>query len=239
MVDVVEAAGRGAGGSLAGKIGLIGDVHAEDALLETALDWLLAVGVERILCTGDIPDGAGSVARCCALLRDRGVVVVRGNHERWLLAGTARTLPDASDAASLPAETREYLQRLPLTVTFDSPLGGVLLCHGLGDRDMAHVAPDDYGYALEVNDALGALIADPQVRWVVNGHTHRPMVRHFEGLTLVNAGTLHREHSPGCLLLDFDAREVVAWRLAEPITEAWRRSLEPRTADRDARRSSQ
>jgi len=38
--------------------------------------------VELIVATGDIADGVGSVDVCCALLEDRGVVTVRGNHVR-------------------------------------------------------------------------------------------------------------------------------------------------------------
>ena len=39
------------------KIGLIGDVHAQAALLETALNYLQTASVDAILCTGDIANG--------------------------------------------------------------------------------------------------------------------------------------------------------------------------------------
>ena len=46
------------------RIGLIGDIHAEDQLLERALELLAGRALDAILATGDIADGAGSVNRC-------------------------------------------------------------------------------------------------------------------------------------------------------------------------------
>src|SRR5678810_334167 len=71
--------------TLLARAGLIGDVHAEDELLELALDYFEKQNVEHVLCTGDVADGAGSVVRCCTLLRQYSVQTVRGNHDRWLL----------------------------------------------------------------------------------------------------------------------------------------------------------
>lgn len=189
-------------------VGFIGDVHAEDDLLEAALDHLKTKGAEVVLCTGDVADGPGSVARCCELLHQRNVQTVRGNHERWLLTGVMRALPEATDAQTLPVEAREYLTNLVATREFSSSLGGLLLCHGLGLNDMARVGPDDFGYAIESNDELQSLMRSPRYRFVVNGHTHHAMVRHFSGLTVINAGTLRRHDDPGFLLVDFAHRQV-------------------------------
>src|SRR4051812_50064825 len=93
---------------LQARVGAIGDVHAEDALLESALDTLAAAGASAILCVGDLADGAGSLARCVTLLRERNVAVVRGNHDRWLLGDVMRNLPNATELATVSAEQREY-----------------------------------------------------------------------------------------------------------------------------------
>jgi predicted phosphodiesterase len=95
--------------SQVGYVGLIGDVHAEDALLEAALDYLKGKNVEVILCTGDVADGFGSVARCCELLHQNGVRTVRGNHDRWLIADVMRVLPEATDKNELPVGVLDYL----------------------------------------------------------------------------------------------------------------------------------
>ena len=196
------------------RAGLIGDVHAEDELLELALDYFEKQNIEHVLCTGDVADGVGSVVRCCELLRQYDVQTVRGNHDRWLLTGKMRDLPEATDTHALTADAVKYLTALAPTLTFSSPLGEVLLCHGLGVNDMAKVEPDDSGYALDANLDLQELLSNRAYRFVVNGHTHRAMVRHFAHVTVINAGTLRRHDTPGFLLLDFGQRHVQRLRFA-------------------------
>jgi putative phosphoesterase len=186
------------------RIGLIGDIHAEDEFLERALDVLGRRGVDFVAATGDIADGSGSVDRCCSLLESHRVVIVRGNHDRWLLAGSARDLPNATPADGVTVESRRMLAQLPEMAEFDTVRGRALLCHGLGPNDMAKVGPDDFGYALEANDNLQNLLRGGKYRWILNGHSHRRMVRDFGGVTLINAGTLMRHHEPCFLELDFE-----------------------------------
>jgi predicted phosphodiesterase len=187
------------------RIGFIGDIHAEDEMLERALDVLGSRGVELVAATGDIADGAGSVDRCCALLESRRVVTVRGNHDRWLVAGTVRDLPDATPIDRVTAESRRWLAELPEMVELDTVGGRALLCHGLGPNDMAKVGPHDFGYALDANDDLQDLLRGGVYRWILNGHSHQRMVRDIGGVTLINAGTLARHQEPCFLELDFEA----------------------------------
>jgi predicted phosphodiesterase len=192
------------------RIGVIGDIHAEHVLLQRALGVLKGRGVEMVLATGDIADGKGSLDACCDMLTDNGVVTVCGNHDRWLLAGTARSLVDATPVDSISNRTRTFLESLPRMVEIRTIAGLALLCHGLGPNDMAKVRPDDFGYALESNDDLQDLIRDGSFRWVINGHSHRRMVRAFPGLTIINAGTLHREYTPCFVEIDF-RRAIVSF----------------------------
>jgi predicted phosphodiesterase len=196
---------------LARRIGLIGDVHHEDQALELVLDHFEGLSLDLTLCTGDIADGVGDFARCCRLLRGRKVDVVRGNHDRWLLAGTMRTLSDALPLSALEGPDRTWLPSLPSTREYGTIAGTMLLCHGTGDDDMSTVLPDDFAYGLESNDELQRLLRQRRYRLVVSGHSHRRMVRLFDELTLVNAGTLAAEHSPCCSLIDLENRCVRFW----------------------------
>ena len=47
------------------------------------------LGVDQIVCTGDLPDGTGDLEESCRLLQ-KNVLTVRGNHDRWLLDGVKR-----------------------------------------------------------------------------------------------------------------------------------------------------
>jgi predicted phosphodiesterase len=194
--------------STLGRIGLIGDIHAEHETLALALRVLADAGADRVLAVGDIVDGRGSVDRCCELLAEAGALTVRGNHERWFLANTMRELPDATFATDVSVETRRFIAELPKTQRFAVPGGDVLLCHGLGEEDMSSVALDADGFSIRHNPPLEALIEEERPIWVLNGHTHRRGVWSYRRLTVINAGTLYREHAPCFGLVDLAGGEV-------------------------------
>lgn len=190
------------------RVGLIGDIHCEVARLKQVIDLFRCSEVETVLAVGDIADGPGDLTETCALLQKAGALVVAGNHDRWLLSDQMRDLPDATPPEAVTAEARRYLSSLPKTRSFDSPRGKVLLCHGLGEDDMASVKPGDEGAALNSNAALCDLLKSGCARFVINGHSHRPMLRTIDGLTIINAGTLHPKHRPVCSIADFEAGHV-------------------------------
>lgn len=193
------------------RLGIIGDVHTERVLLDAVLSHFSRLPLDRVVCTGDVPDGpldARAVDACCTALQSHGVLMVAGNHDRWLQDGEMRDLGGATDPHELSAESAAFLADQPQLREFDTPAGLVLLCHGLGSHDMASVQPFDHGYAIESNEPLQSLLSQARYRYVISGHTHRPMVRAIEGITFINAGTLLRDHNPCCAVADFEARRI-------------------------------
>ncbi len=184
-------------------IGVTGDIHTENKFLVKAIEFLRSKNVEKILCVGDIVDGQGDVNKCCKVLQNEEILVVLGNHDRWFLNGEMRDLEEATAPTCLSESSRSFLKALPITYKFLTPRGSALLCHGLGKNDMARLTPDDYGYSIENNAELQALIQEGKYRYVINGHTHYRMVRNFDGLTVINAGTLKRNHNPVFLVVSF------------------------------------
>ncbi|HEX7555627.1 MAG TPA: metallophosphoesterase family protein, partial [Leptolinea sp.] len=184
------------------NIGVIGDIHAETERLRNALMFLQEMNLDTILCTGDVVDGTGDVDECCDLLREHHVVIVKGNHDEWFLKNTMRNLPVATPVHAVNEVSRRFLQDLPLELEFHTPAGNLLLCHGLGKHTMAKVRDDDYGYALESNFELQELIQSRRYQFILNGHTHYRMMRNFDGLTVINAGSLLYEDA-GFQTIDF------------------------------------
>jgi putative phosphoesterase len=195
------------------RIGALGDIHAEDAALFAALTFLRSQRLDAILAAGDIMDGVGDADRCCALLRDCGVLTVRGNHDRWFLEGSMRGLDIITKDVAEPH--RRWLESLPATRRFETPLGPLLLCHGIGEDDMSVLKSHTDAYTLRWLTALTELQRDPDVELMLAGHTHERMVRKLEGLTAINAGTLHRDCDPGFLVVDFEARAVLAYDIRD------------------------
>lgn len=196
------------------RVGLIGDLHCEHHALSFVIDELTRLGAETLLQVGDIADGPGDLDATVALLEERRVLAVRGNHDRWLLGNQLRDVPHATALSSVTAETVDYLSRLPVTREFRSPRGNVLVCHGLGKNDLVCVKPDHEGYDITSNEELQRLIWERRYRFVLNGHSHRAMLRTFGPLSIINAGTLYREYEQAFTFVDFERGELVRYLIA-------------------------
>ncbi len=195
------------------RFGVLGDIHAEDERLATALALFAAQRCDQILFVGDIVDGQGDVERCVTLLRAAKAIGVRGNHERWLIDDTMRTLRYAHHRHALATANVAFFEALPATRTIPTPRGPMLLCHGVADDDMQRLREHDEGYALQSNTALAGVMRAEQHALLLGGHTHQRTVRRFHAndvvdggngsLLYLNPGTLARLDTPCCAILDF------------------------------------
>jgi putative phosphoesterase len=195
------------------RLGLIGDVHQEDELLARALEFLSGQEVDRLLCTGDVVDGPGEANSCCRLLEEADVLTVRGNHDRWLFEPQRPLYPEYTQLDELTPESRHFLRSLPELVEIETSSGLMVLCHALPGNDMTQLRPDDRGYALESNLPLLRLMAEARYRLVIGGHTHCRMVRRFGAVTVINVGTLFRQHAPCCAVMDLEQGTVCYWNV--------------------------
>jgi predicted phosphodiesterase len=170
------------------RFGVIGDVHGRPDFLRLGLEILQSRACDVLLCVGDIADGPGSVDECCHLLNSNGVETVRGNHDRWLAEGRMRRLPYATRLEELSDFSQTYLTTLPPVRYFESPLGILMLSHGLGEDDMWRPPPQ--GESLSLTDSQLQLLKDVSV--VFHGHTHtRGLIQVPQSNTvLVNVGSL-------------------------------------------------
>lgn len=193
------------------KLGVLGDVHAEDETLLAALEFFASAGVDRVVCVGDVLDGAGDAERCIAALRAREITTVRGNHERWFNELKGMLLSDATPEESLSEGSIAWLRGLPVLQTIPTVSGAALLCHGLGRDDLSRLRPDDPIDLDRPSRAVQGLLDEATgCRFVINGHTHLPMVREVGHVVVLNAGTLSSSYDPVVMVVDFERLEV-AW----------------------------
>jgi hypothetical protein len=67
------------------RVALISDLHGNAIALETALRDIEAVGVDRTVCLGDTTTLGTSPREVLAMLRDRQIPCIEGNHDAFLL----------------------------------------------------------------------------------------------------------------------------------------------------------
>lgn len=194
-------------------LGLIGDVHAEDRSLRTALAYFDANHVQKVLCVGDIVTGIGDVNACCSMLIEQKIATVRGNHDRWLLAWGGVSMPHGHRLDELLPESQAWLKSLPIRFDLETPIGNALVCHGIGADDMATIDGGSTDEFVLRNTPLGTLCQLGLWKLLIHGHSHRRMVRTINArssgtITVINAGTLRRDHQPCFAIIDFDALAV-------------------------------
>ena len=195
------------------RVGVVGDVHCEARTLDRVLDELERMDVDALLCVGDLVDGPGDADETLRILHARRVECVAGNHERWFLEGEQRSVDDAT--LEISDESKTFLQALRKTRIYRTPAGNVMLCHGVGSDDEAWLRPDTRGYALQDIPTLRELMVDENVQFMIGGHTHERMIRVFPGLTVINAGTIHRKDEQSFCIVDFAKMKVEVYSAAE------------------------
>jgi putative phosphoesterase len=183
------------------RIVIVSDVHSNLPALEAVLADLAGVRPDLVVHGGDLVLGGPHPVEVADRIRELGWPGVLGNTDAALAGEEA--IPEAARGLIGPsaAWTRERLGPERVAWLTGQPMGwrgeGVGVVHGVpGDcwAIVAHDAPDDV--LRETYEKLGVPVA-------VYGHIHHPFVRHLDGLTVVNSGSVS-------LSLDGDVRATYA-----------------------------
>jgi diadenosine tetraphosphatase ApaH/serine/threonine PP2A family protein phosphatase len=171
------------------RVGLLSDIHANLVALEAVI---AALGkFDALWVTGDTVGYGPDPVDTLALLRERGALLVQGNHDRAVATGEGLGLfhDRAADAALLhqrwlSAEDRDALGALPTVITADR----FTLCHG-SLRDPL------WEYVTSAR-AAGATLKLADTEHCCNGHTHVPALYRLAGdnarATSITEGTAYR-----------------------------------------------
>lgn len=196
------------------NIGVIGDIHCENAKLEMIIRYLKEQ-CEHILAVGDIVDGKGNCNHCIELLSNEKIKCVKGNHDKWLLEGIMRDLKNATKISDLSIKEIAYLRNLNEEYEIQINGNSIILCHGIGKNNMACIKPYDYGYGLENNQDLWRLIGQKKYNIMIGGHTHQEMIRKIENLTIINPGSLNSIEKSNFAIIDINSKGIEFYNVSE------------------------
>ncbi len=160
--------------------GVLGDIHGNREALRSALMALDTLHPDRIVCVGDIVGYNADSDECAAILREREIASIAGNHD---LIGTGRLgFKQCSNKAMhalkhtrrrLGPDTARYLRSLPAALPIEEH---VVLVHG-GVRDVQQYMIKPHHIA----ENVGYLRSDfPGRRICFFGHMHEQKVFEVE-----------------------------------------------------------
>ncbi len=153
------------------KYGILGDIHSNLSALRAVLGRMDEAGVDTLISVGDVVGYGAAPSECIALLRERGAVVVKGNHD----AACVNELDERSfnpyaraavawTRTMLSEPEKRWLKALPLVATLEH----CQVAHGTLHR------PELFDYILSLSDADPSL--DEMTRPVCFvGHSHIPL----------------------------------------------------------------
>ena len=180
------------------RVAVITDIHANLPALEATLTAIDGLGVDAVVCGGDLVGYGPRPNEVCALIEDRGIPTLYGNYDHAI----ARDLDDCGCAYVTPhdralgqrsvdwtlvhtdARSKAFMRGLPFDLRLDMGGRRVRLVHG-SPRKVNEYLFEDKPASLYERLARGA---DCDV--LVFGHTHRPWIREHRGVLFVNCGSV-------------------------------------------------
>ncbi len=176
------------------RIALISDIHGNAVALQAVLKDIDRVGVDRVICLGDIATLGPDPCAVVQMVQALGCECIMGNHDAFLLdpamiqsyteAPLIVTAVDWSrrqlSAAQL-ALFRSFQPWLELTLNAQNAL---LLYHGTPRSHMENLL------ATTPAEVVEQMLAGHSATVLAGGHTHIQMLRQHRGRLIVNAGSV-------------------------------------------------
>ena len=179
---------------MAVPLALVADIHGNDAALAAVVAELERLGIERVVCLGDVAQGGPEPAEVLDRLAALGWPVILGNADAFLLEvptdspewiGEAQLERRGWTLAQLsPAQLDQIRAFVP---TLDVELEGGLTLRAF------HGSPRSYDDVLlpEASDAQAErLFGGSGVDVLAGGHTHLQWTRYVDGALYVNPGSV-------------------------------------------------
>ncbi len=164
------------------QLAVISDIHGNYFALKSVLEDIQQQGIEQIVCLGDAIQGGAQPAETIRCLRERGLPIVMGNADDWLLSGID-TSPNEQTTeqqravrewslAQLSSDDIAYIRQFQPTIEIALEGGKKLLCF--------HGSPHSYDDILlpdTPDETFRRLLSGFDVTLLTGGHTHTQQLR--------------------------------------------------------------
>jgi len=201
-------------------IAVIADIHGNLTALDAVIADLVGVGVDRVVCLGDVAAIGPQPHEVVVRLRELGCPVVLGNTDAAAVRPVRLSPSDEEGrrffaieewgVAQLTPEDLTYLRTFQPTLTL--PLGddATLLCfHGSPQSNTDSIV------ATTPDTALTRMLGGHSATVLAGGHTHAPFIRRYRQALFLNPGSVglpYEETAEGIRYPSWAEYGVVAWR---------------------------
>lgn len=181
------------------KIGIITDVHNNCEALNAVLVKFASVGVEKIICCGDIlgigPKPEETVRKIMQL---DNIECVRGNHDNYLINGIPTEIPNDEmmeygeiehhkwEHRQLSKESVCFIKSLPFTKTLTIGNKKIYIAHFSIGSDNKY----NYYTPTPSLDDLKIMFQNVEADIIIYGHNHNPSVYNESDKWYINCGSL-------------------------------------------------
>ncbi len=209
------------------KILILSDIHGNYQALTSIKE-----EADMVLCLGDIVNYGPNPAECLEWVKGHGTKIVRGNHDNAVGLGADcgcslkyKELSDTVKAftvAALNNNDKKFLGSLPIKEHVKIDGFNFLLSHGSPNGDMyKYLSPDvsDSELLSELGDENADFAMPCRHDVVLIGHTHLPMIKKVDGITIVNPGSVGqpRDGIPLCSYAVWDDGNIEIKRVEYDI----------------------
>ncbi|WP_094226600.1 metallophosphoesterase family protein [Methanolobus psychrotolerans] len=172
------------------KLLIISDIHGN----KEALDAVMTVPHDDVICLGDLVDYGPSPGECIDLLREQDIPTLRGNHDNAVAFGMECGC--GYEYKHLSLATRDYtvnilndiqidfLRKLPMNIERTENGKKLYFTHGSPLSFYDYIKPDT------PEETIMEYIKGVDAEFIFIGHSHLPFVHKVEGVTLVNPGSV-------------------------------------------------
>ncbi len=172
------------------KLLIISDIHGN----KEALDAILAVEHDSVICLGDLVDYGPSPHECIDLLIEQNIPCIMGNHDNAVAFGMEcgcgyeyKHLSVATREYTmriLSDEQVDYLRRLPMNLGIEENGKRLYFTHGSPVSFYDYIRPDT------PEATIGEFIKGVDADFIFVGHSHIPFVRRVNDVILINPGSV-------------------------------------------------
>jgi len=203
------------------RLAILSDVHSNMHALEAVLKAVDHLGVEMIVCAGDIVGYCAFPNECCEIIKARVSKIVEGNHDRAVIErNPSGANPYAARAIMWTAgvinkDSREFLTTLCTESRF--PLAGrsIVMFHG------SPTSVDEYVFEYDADEEL-VKSADADV--LILGHTHVPCIKKLTNGMFINPGAVgqprDRDWMASFAVLDAETNDCAIKRVPYDVAAA-------------------